>query len=44
MAGRHADTEPDHDHNPVQHRDGKPPWCKVCGLTADHEVPTSRFA
>ena len=22
------------DHRPVQHRDGKPPWCKTCGLTA----------
>jgi hypothetical protein len=19
------------DHKPVQHRDGKPPWCKTCG-------------
>ena len=22
-------------HNPVQHRDGKPPWCNTCGLTAN---------
>lgn len=20
-------------HNPVQHRDGKPPWCPSCGRT-----------
>lgn len=30
------------DHNPVQHRDGKPPWCRDCGLTADFENPTAR--
>lgn len=25
----------EHDgHNPVQHRDGKPPWCRVCGWTS----------
>lgn len=29
------------DHNPVQHRDGKPPWCKKCGLTADFTIPES---
>lgn len=34
----------DHEHRPVQHRDGKPPWCKVCGLTADFTTPVSRFA
>ncbi|QIK83091.1 hypothetical protein [Sanguibacter sp. HDW7] len=29
-------TEPwEHDgHNPVQHRDGRPPWCAVCGWTS----------
>lgn len=27
------------DHNPTQHRDGKPPWCKVCRLTANWENP-----
>ena len=32
------------DHKPVQHRDGKPPWCKTCGLTAQYTVPVSRFA
>lgn len=31
------------DHRPVQHRDGKPPWCKSCGLTASFAVPHSRF-
>lgn len=34
---------PNHDHKPVQHRDGKPPWCRACGLTATYEVPKSRF-
>lgn len=29
-----------HDHNPVQHRDGREPWCNACGLTADFENPT----
>ena len=28
-------------HNPVQHRDARPPWCKMCGLTADGSVPQS---
>ena len=22
-------------HNPVQHRDNKPPWCNACGMSAD---------
>lgn len=30
-------------HNPIQHRDGKPPWCRICGLTADGQVPKSRI-
>lgn len=30
-------------HRPVQHRDGKPAWCRLCGLTADGNVPMSRF-
>lgn len=30
-------------HKPVQHRDGKPPWCKECGLTANNTIPKSRF-
>lgn len=30
-------------HNPVQHRDGKPPWCKLCGLDADFKYPVSRL-
>lgn len=32
-----------HIHAPIQHRDGKPPWCHVCGLTADLRVPVSRI-
>lgn len=31
------------DHKPVQHRDGKPPWCKECGLTKDFRTPHSLF-
>lgn len=30
-------------HNPVQHRDAKPPWCNSCGLTAGWQVPKSSF-
>lgn len=30
-------------HNPIQHRDGKPPWCRICGLTADGKEPRSRI-
>ena len=26
-------------HRPVQHRDGKPPWCYLCRLTADWKDP-----
>lgn len=33
-----------HEHRPVQHRDGKPPWCPECGLTAEGTEPVSRFA
>lgn len=36
-------TAEKHEHKPVQHRDGKPPWCPICGLTADMTVPVSRF-
>lgn len=31
------------DHNPRQHRDAKPPWCRNCGLTKDFQVPKSKF-
>jgi hypothetical protein len=34
---------PIHDHKPKQHRDGKPPWCPECKLTADFTVPKSIF-
>lgn len=33
----------DHDHLPVQHRDGKPPWCDACGMDAYGNPPISRF-
>jgi len=32
-----------HNHKPVQHRDGKPPWCPTCGLTADGNEPVSHL-
>jgi hypothetical protein len=32
-----------HNHNPIQHHDGKPPWCTECGLTAGLREPTSIF-
>ena len=37
------DTKPRHGHIPVQHRDGKEPWCNECGRTADFREPQSRF-
>lgn len=30
------------DHKPVQHRDGKEPWCDRCGLTSDGRTPARR--
>jgi len=33
-----------HDHKPVQHRDGKPPWCKECGLDKDFKDPSSMIS
>lgn len=38
-----AITTPPHTHKPVQHRDGAPPWCNYCKLTADFTVPTSKL-
>lgn len=32
---------PKHDHKPIQHRDGKPPWCKECRLTGGYDIPRS---
>lgn len=31
------------DHRPIQHRDGKPPWCHQCLLTEDYKQPVSIF-
>ncbi|UDL16284.1 hypothetical protein SEA_KOZIE_88 [Microbacterium phage Kozie] len=36
-------TPAEHDHRPVQHRDGRAPWCRICGLDADGNAPASRF-
>ncbi|MFF2631971.1 hypothetical protein ACFVR6_03720 [Microbacterium sp. NPDC058021] len=33
-----------HRHKPVQHRDGKAPWCNACGLDANYETSVSRLA
>ena len=33
-----------HDHNPVQHRDGKEPWCNICFLTAEMTEPRYKGA
>jgi len=30
-------------HKPVQHRDGKEPWCRACGKNAEGKEPASRF-
>lgn len=32
-----------HTHIPTQHRDGKEPWCKKCGLNENNEQPQSMF-
>lgn len=36
-------TNNPHEHNPVRHRDGAPPWCNFCKLTADFRKPTSKL-
>lgn len=42
LRAKYQPTEPPcGDHKPVQHRDGKPPWCKRCGLTASFTEPVS---
>ncbi|QDH93149.1 hypothetical protein QDA02_gp16 [Microbacterium phage Margaery] len=38
-----AEPLPEHDHTPIQHRDGREPWCRTCGLNADYNAPHSRF-
>lgn len=32
-----------HEHKPVQHRDGKEPWCDACQLTAAFKEPKTKF-
>lgn len=41
VSGKHTRPIDCPDHKPVQHRDGKPPWCRTCGLTADGTRPVS---
>lgn len=43
MTGEHSKPIPCDNHQPVQHRDAKPPWCPHCGLTAEGEEPVSRI-
>ncbi|AWY05347.1 hypothetical protein SEA_MEMENTOMORI_93 [Microbacterium phage MementoMori] len=38
-----AEPLPAHDHRPIQHRDGREPWCRTCGLNADYNAPHSMF-
>lgn len=37
-------TTEKHEHKPVQHRDGKEPWCNECQLNAEFKEPKTRFA
>lgn len=39
--GRHEAPIPCEKHKPMQHRDGKPPWCRTCGRDATGRVPVS---
>ena len=41
--GLHGLKPDTHEHTPVQHRDGKRPWCKVCGFDADGNAPKGIF-
>jgi hypothetical protein len=34
---------PGHDHRPVQHRDGRNPWCNTCGLDMNRNTPSGRL-
>ena len=40
---KRPDNVQEHIHKPVQHRDGKPPWCHTCGLTIGYLIPESRI-
>lgn len=41
--GRHSGPAgPCDAHEPVQHRDGKPPWCRTCGLDRHGQPQTAR--
>ena len=37
------DHPPCKDHIPIQHRDGKRPWCNSCGLDERWSKPASMF-
>lgn len=34
-----SDVRDHHTHNAVKHRDGRPPWCNVCGLDVFYRKP-----
>lgn len=39
VTAERSSDEPEHEHHPVQHRDGKEPWCGACGMNADGREP-----
>lgn len=39
----HLPGTPCPEHRPVQHRDGKTPWCSLCGLTKEGLRPVSKL-
>jgi len=41
--GTEIHNVPTHTHKAVQHRDGKSPWCNLCGLTESFFVPLPPF-
>jgi len=43
VSGQHTAPDPHPGHRPVQHRDGRPPWCRECGLDATGRTPASRL-
>jgi hypothetical protein len=40
--GQHILLQPCKVHRPVQHRDRKVPWCGICGLDRDGQIPKRR--
>lgn len=40
---KHEAPIPCPEHRPVQHRDGRPPWCRACGHDATGREPVRAF-